>query len=96
MHKHGMLWLQDNRYLLSFLSFSRPNFTELKLPEVFFPSYIQVADIGRLNNELVSEKERLRKELEKAKSEPETMKKKRISSEKVRYCIIYNNLYAFK
>ena len=49
---------------------------------------IQVAHIGRLNNELVSEKESLRKELERAKREPQAMRKKRILSEKVRYHII--------
>ena len=56
--------------------------------DTYYTSYIQVAHIGRLNNELVSEKERLRKELEKAKSEPEAMRKKRILSEKVRCHII--------
>ena len=44
---------------------------------------IQVADVGKLNSELVSEKERLRKELEKARSESGTLRRKRVSSEKV-------------
>ena len=39
--------------------------------------------MGKLNSELVSEKERLRKELEKARSESGTLRRKRVSSEKV-------------